>query len=210
MAQRLKGHARSGDGETPDTGSETPDTRERILDIALDLFTTQGYETTSLREIAEQLGFSKAAIYYHFKSKDDILIALHMRLHALGGDTLRTMDPETMTLDVWAGLIDLMIDQLLANRKLFTLHERNRAALEKLHDQAHDGEHHDLETLFKTALSSDAVPVADRVRISCAFGAVLIGTMINSESFAELAPTEYAELLRSVVRDILYSPSSAQ
>src|SRR5271154_7251580 len=87
MAQRLKGHSVSG-VETPETGADTPDTRERILDIALDLFTTQGYETTSLREIAEQLGFSKAAIYYHFASKADILLALHLRLHDLGRTAL--------------------------------------------------------------------------------------------------------------------------
>jgi AcrR family transcriptional regulator len=56
-------------------------TRERILDIALDLFIDKGYDKTSLREIAEKLGFSKAALYYHFASKDDILLALHQRLH---------------------------------------------------------------------------------------------------------------------------------
>ena len=59
-------------------------TKERILDIALELFTDQGYERTSLRQIAERLGFSKAAIYYHFASKDDILMALHLRLHEFG------------------------------------------------------------------------------------------------------------------------------
>ena len=206
MEQRLSAHVVSGAQHVLE--SETPDTRERILDIALDLFTTQGYETTSLREIAEQLGFSKAAIYYHFKSKDDILIALHMRLHALGGDTLRNMDPATMTLDGWAGLIYELIEQLRTNRILFTLHERNRAAFEKLHDEAHAGEHQDLETLFRTALNNDAVPVADRVRVSCAFGAVLMGSMITGDSFADVAPDEMTAMLRDVVRDILYPPTA--
>ena len=49
-------------------GEEKANTRERILDIALELFTERGYDKTSLRQIAEQLGFSKAAIYYHFAS----------------------------------------------------------------------------------------------------------------------------------------------
>lgn len=51
-------------------------TRERIKQIALELFTRQGYEQTSLREIAEHLDVTKAALYYHFKTKEDILVAL--------------------------------------------------------------------------------------------------------------------------------------
>jgi AcrR family transcriptional regulator len=54
------------------TGS-TGDTRSRIKAVALDLFLEQGYEGTSLREIAERLGVTKAALYYHFKSKDEIV-----------------------------------------------------------------------------------------------------------------------------------------
>src|ERR1700692_1462827 len=57
-----------------DTGS-TPrtDTRSRVQKVALELFAEQGYEKTSLREIAERLGVTKAALYYHFKSKEDIV-----------------------------------------------------------------------------------------------------------------------------------------
>ncbi|MBO3752080.1 TetR/AcrR family transcriptional regulator [Streptosporangiaceae bacterium NEAU-GS5] len=52
------------------------DTRTRIQEVALELFTEQGYEATSLREIAERLGVTKAALYYHFKTKDDIVTSL--------------------------------------------------------------------------------------------------------------------------------------
>ena len=51
----------------------TVSTRSRIQAVALELFTEQGYEKTSLREIAERLGVTKAALYYHFKSKDEIV-----------------------------------------------------------------------------------------------------------------------------------------
>ena len=51
-------------------------TRTRILDISRDLFTAQGYGSTSIAQIAEKLGTSKAALYYHFKSKEEILDAL--------------------------------------------------------------------------------------------------------------------------------------
>ena len=56
-------------------GLATPrtDTRSRAQKVALELFAEQGYEKTSLREIAERLGVTKAALYYHFKSKEDIV-----------------------------------------------------------------------------------------------------------------------------------------
>ncbi|MFI6446312.1 TetR/AcrR family transcriptional regulator [Kitasatospora sp. NPDC050543] len=55
------------------TQSPRSDTRARILTVALELFSEQGYEQTSLREIADRLGVTKAALYYHFKTKDDIV-----------------------------------------------------------------------------------------------------------------------------------------
>ncbi len=51
-------------------------TRHRIRQVAVELFTENGYEATSLREIAERLGVTKAALYYHFKSKDEIIQSL--------------------------------------------------------------------------------------------------------------------------------------
>ena len=55
------------------TTREMRDTRTRIQRVALDLFTERGYDKTSLREIAERLGVTKAALYYHFKSKEEIV-----------------------------------------------------------------------------------------------------------------------------------------
>ncbi|MGK5630611.1 TetR/AcrR family transcriptional regulator [Streptomyces sp. URMC 123] len=60
-------------------GTQQPrrgDTRQRIQDVALELFVEQGYEKTSLREIAERLEVSKAALYYHFKTKEAILVSI--------------------------------------------------------------------------------------------------------------------------------------
>jgi AcrR family transcriptional regulator len=52
------------------------DTRARIQQVALELFAEQGYDKTSLREIAGRLDVTKAALYYHFKSKEDIVRSL--------------------------------------------------------------------------------------------------------------------------------------
>lgn len=53
------------------------DTRQRIQKVALGLFAEQGYEKTSLREIAECLDVTKAALYYHFKTKEEILVSVY-------------------------------------------------------------------------------------------------------------------------------------
>lgn len=55
------------------TDGQVPDTRERIQAAALELFIAQGFEKTSLREIADRLGFTKAALYYHFPSKAELI-----------------------------------------------------------------------------------------------------------------------------------------
>lgn len=52
------------------------DTREQIQAVALRLFVERGYDGASLREIAECLGVTKAALYYHFQSKEQILTSL--------------------------------------------------------------------------------------------------------------------------------------
>ncbi|EOD67584.1 TetR/AcrR family transcriptional regulator [Amycolatopsis vancoresmycina] len=49
------------------------DTKQRILDVARDLFTTQGVQRTSLQDIADRLGITKPALYYHFPSRDDLV-----------------------------------------------------------------------------------------------------------------------------------------
>ena len=50
--------------------------REEILDASAELFTTQGYATTSTHQIADAVGIRQASLYYHFPSKADIFISL--------------------------------------------------------------------------------------------------------------------------------------
>jgi AcrR family transcriptional regulator len=60
----------------PAVDERRTNTREQIRTVALEMFADRGYDGTSLREIAEQLGVTKAAVYYHFKTKEDILVSL--------------------------------------------------------------------------------------------------------------------------------------
>ena len=192
----------------PGPGIETletaaPTTRDRILDVALDLFTTQGFDGTSLREVAERLGITKAALYYHFESKEDILLALHMRLHEFGRDALIRMQQEQVTLELWGELLDAIVDQILTQRPLFLMHERNQAALEKLHREEHDAEHEDIQDLFRRVLADTSVPLEDRVRMAASFGVLFSSIFLTGEAFASTSNEELGQLLRSVLRDVL-------
>ena len=52
---------------------EKSSTREQILEAALDLFAVNGYEATSISQLADVVGIRKASLYSHFANKQDIL-----------------------------------------------------------------------------------------------------------------------------------------
>ena len=83
-------------------------TKQEILDAALDLFSVQGYEATSISQLAEAVGIRKASVYSHFENKQAILDALiqttigEYEKHSIFAnadwdDPAFTKDKETMT-----------------------------------------------------------------------------------------------------------------
>ncbi len=59
-----------------ENGSPEPKARERILETAIGMFAEKGYAGTSVREIVEQAGVSKPVLYYYFKSKEGLFLAI--------------------------------------------------------------------------------------------------------------------------------------
>jgi AcrR family transcriptional regulator len=180
-------------------------TQDRILDVALELFNEQGYDKTSLREIAQRLGVTKAALYYHFARKEDILLELHLKLHALGRDLLDRLDSldEGQLVAAWPGLLDEFIDQVLANRELFLLHQRNRSAFEQLADnERHQAENEDIEQRFGRLLANPAIPLADRVRMACSIGAITSAMMGVAGMYGEVPVEDVVKHVRDAVHDL--------
>ena len=66
-------------------------TREEILDVALSLFSTKGYDATSLSDISSKLGISKAALFKHFDSKEEILDSIIKMMDAEDRNRARDM-----------------------------------------------------------------------------------------------------------------------
>ena len=67
-------------------------THDRILEASLARFVVAGYRGTSVREIADDVGVTQPALYYHFGSKDGILAALIEPLLAAGDELLDSID----------------------------------------------------------------------------------------------------------------------
>src|SRR6266536_2575193 len=142
-AATVSGAAASQPAPPADAGAAAS-TRERTLDVALDLFIHKGYAETSLREIAAELGFSKAALYYHFESKQDILLALHMRTH------------------------HLLMRLALQNRRLMQLHLRNQEAIAEMHLpgalQKHGAVQHAVEEHLLRLIQDPSATIDQRIR----------------------------------------------
>jgi len=80
--------------------------RETILQQAAELFAVRGYPATTMRDLAAALGVTPAALYYHFRNKDELLLevirhgvrAVHRRVErAMAGEA-------TVAGRIWAGL----------------------------------------------------------------------------------------------------------
>jgi len=198
QARGDRGHG--GQGHDDQAGAST---RERILDVALELFTDQGFDGTSMRQIAERLHISKPAIYYHFASKEEILVALHMRLHEFGKAALARLTGQPVTLQAWGTLLNELLDEMLAQRTIFLMHERNQAALEKLHRKDHDDQHDDIEQRFRQALADPSLSLRDRVRMACSLGAVFGGLLMVGHAFDDVPDAELGSLIRDTLRDVV-------
>ncbi|WP_200814898.1 TetR/AcrR family transcriptional regulator [Blastococcus haudaquaticus] len=99
---------------------------QRVLDAALELFSEHGFAGTSLQDIADRLGVTKAAVYYHFHSKDDLLLALVEPVI----DELMAMAAESNSVRVGRGIgIARYVDYLLSHRRVAVYLTRDATAM---------------------------------------------------------------------------------
>jgi TetR/AcrR family transcriptional regulator, cholesterol catabolism regulator len=64
----------------PNSASRAPrqdNRRQQLLDVAARLFRERGYHVTSMRDIAHEVGMLSGSIYYHFSSKEELLLAVY-------------------------------------------------------------------------------------------------------------------------------------
>ena len=72
------------------------DTRERILEAALELFAEKGYPGASMSDIANRLGITKGALYKHYTGKQEILDSIVQRMNQMDYERAEAYEmPET-------------------------------------------------------------------------------------------------------------------
>ena len=188
------------------------ETREKILDVALELFTQNGYDKTSLRDIAERLDITKAALYYYFERKEDILLELHLRLHQFGSELLEEFEeiPDgEERVAAWPAVLDKLIEFLIGNRDAMLLHTRNPGAIGALYaNERNRLENEVLEQRLVRILSSPAIPLEQRVRMSCSIGVITELFGDSGLAFVDVPVDELIALMRQVLSDVLRVPLS--
>lgn len=100
---------------------KSPDTRARILETALDLFSERGYQACSMREIADRLQITKAAVFYHFPSKAALLATLSEPLSEGLDEVLARARRIEDRVAARRALIEGTLDVYIENRRLLNV-----------------------------------------------------------------------------------------
>jgi AcrR family transcriptional regulator len=177
-------------------------TRTRLLAMALKLFTEHGVEGTSLQMIADALGVTKAAVYYHFKAKDEITEAVAepalRELKTIVEEAARHRRRGAQIDHVLSGFVDLVVRHR-ALVALFSSDPGITRAIEKSLD-SHEGFKDSLVTLLVGPDPDTATMVSGLVALT---GIAMTG---GSPDLADLDDKSLRVALLDVGRRLLGRP----
>jgi AcrR family transcriptional regulator len=181
------------------------DTRQRIQTVALELFAEQGYDKTSLREIAERLGVTKAALYYHFKSKEDIVASLVEDYFGQIDEMVAWGRTQPRTPESRARVLDRYYRIVANGSQVFRMLQHNQASVNSLAHAKNRSElfRERMDALVGLLTEEDA-PLESQIRAAVALASVSFGCMFYADR------TEDPEKLRAVVLDIACGLTGAQ
>ena len=186
--------------DTPPTRRGRPGyDREDVLRIAVGLFNEQGYDATSVADLAERLGLTKSALYHHFRSKEEILgIALETALSGLEralSDAAAAPAAAEQLEAVIAGAVEVLIAELPSVTLLLRL--RGNSDVERLALDRRRLLDHRVTAIVRTAQEEGAI----RDDIDAAVATRLIFGTINS--LVEWYRPDGSEDAASITRDVL-------
>jgi AcrR family transcriptional regulator len=182
--------------------SSEPDTRTRLLDTALELFSKHGVEGTSLQMIADAMGVTKAAVYYHFRTKDEITEAVAEPVVRRLGTIVR----EASALRRRGAQIDHVlveiVDMAVSHRALAAVFSSDPGVARALERSLHD-EENVKDCLTELLVGPDADPAAAVAAHVALAGIALAG---GSPALADVPDEELRKHLLEAGRRVLGRP----
>ncbi len=97
-----------------------PDARQRLVRAALELFTEQGYDATSVNEIAEQAGLTKTTFFRHFVDKREVLFAGQDAQAQILADAIAALPESDTPLQMVAAALDAITAKFTDDRREFS------------------------------------------------------------------------------------------
>jgi AcrR family transcriptional regulator len=160
----------------PDRHDRGRHTRSRLRELALQLFAEQGYEKTSLREIAERLGVTKAALYYYFKSKEDIVRSLVEDYVAEVDELIAWAKEQPRSADTRATIVRRYLEIVANGTAVFRLLHQNQAAVSSLAAAKERGEvfRERFDALVEL-LTEPGAPIHEQVRAASCLMTISFG-----------------------------------
>jgi AcrR family transcriptional regulator len=149
-------------------------TQQRTLTAALDLFADHGVSGTSLQMIADRVGVTKAAIYYQFKTKDEIVLAVAEREMRPLEEALETAEAQKSQARAREMLLVQVIDMAIERRRWVRALQNDPVMIRLLASHAPLAEL--MERIYGLLLG--AAGPAERVRIAM-MGATIGATVVH-------------------------------
>jgi AcrR family transcriptional regulator len=190
------------------------DTRARIQQVALELFAEHGYERTSLREIAERLGVTKAALYYHFKSKEDIVRSFTEDYFARLDALIAWGKDQPPTERTARELLDGYITIVLESGEVFRFLERNQATVHGTEDGKHRfSQFRPRLKAFIEIITGPGAPTRAQIRAAAAMFSISMSCMVFMKDAPEaesdpviphhLSPDELRAIVLELATDLV-------
>ncbi len=185
------------------SGRSGDETRRKIVEAARGLFGTEGFDGTTVRQIANAVGLTDAALYYHFKSKREILRAIWElpieggigRLRAKTAFTAKQLDALTDNVIDFSvandHILRLMSREILSgDETALALRQENRAVWRQT-----------LYESFLTVVDPEEADVRSEAVMAFLTGSNMRTQMATGPDFARVAATEeFRDRLRQGVR----------
>jgi AcrR family transcriptional regulator len=188
------------------------DLRQQILSTAKNLFIQQGYHGLSMRQIAEALGVSKAALYYHFRDKEELLLAiLDSSLDEMEAELQRIQLEQKEARQRIRAMVEMILLQPAEQRAVIRLSSQEMAQLSLPARRAFDRAYHQkfidrIRKIFSEGMQSGELRPVDPTVAAWALLGMMYPYFYPAHSSDLLTSDEVAENLVKIFLDGIAQP----